>query len=175
MKLTNLTRIKSILGFTSIEVLITCSIIGILLTITGIEFAPILERNRLDNKLTLLRTNLAFSRIYAVNHLTNVTLCPTDGHICSRNWHENITIFVDYNANQVFDGEDYILRVLDSIDNRDKFTYPRTAVTYRPDGSLDGFQSGSFVYCPPKGSKINGQRITISQSGRFRIRDTDKC
>ena len=63
--------------------------------------------------------------------------------------------------------------MIESIPKSDSLTYPRNAITYRADASIAGFQSGSFVYCIKDKPEILGKRITVSQAGRYRTRDTD--
>jgi type IV fimbrial biogenesis protein FimT len=162
-------------GFSLIEVMTTCSIVGILLAISSPSYTRLLAENERDNFLSLLKTNLVFTRIFAIKNNSNVTLCPLTSGRCTKEWHKDIFIFADFNSNQELDGEDYILKVVDRVKETHTLTYPRIAVTYRADGSLDGFQSGSFIYCLPENLKLKGKRITVSQAGRIRIRDTDNC
>jgi len=162
-------------GFSLIEVMTTCSIVGILLAISSPSYTRLLAENERDNFLSLLKTNLVFSRVFAIKNNTNVTLCPLTSGRCTKEWYKELSIFVDFNSNQELDGEDYILKIVDKVNEAHKVTYPRIAVTYRADGSLDGFQSGSFIYCLPESLNLKGKRITVSQAGRIRIRDTDNC
>jgi len=162
-------------GFSLIELITTCCIVGILLAISSPSYTKLLAENEMDNFLSLLKTNLVFSRIFAIKNNTNVTLCPLVSGRCSKQWDKEVSLFFDNNSNQELDGDDYLLRVIDKVNKHHILTYPRNAVTYRADGSLDGFQSGSFIYCLPESLNLNGKRITVSQAGRIRIRDTDKC
>jgi len=162
-------------GFSLIEVMTTCCIVSILLAISSPSYTRLLAENERDNTLSLLKTSLIFTRIYAIKNNTNVSLCPLLSQSCAKEWHKPISIFVDFNSNQKLDGEDYILKVIDKMNEIHTLTYPRIAVTYRADGSIDGFQSGSFVYCLLETLNLKGKRITVSQTGRIRIRDTDSC
>jgi len=162
-------------GFSLIEVMTACSIVGILLAISSPSYTRLLAENERDNSLTLLKASLMFTRIYAIKNNSNVTLCPLVSGHCTNEWHKELSIFVDFNSNQQLDGEDYILKVIAKVNEAHALTYPRIAVTYRADGSLDGFQSGSLIYCLPEGLNLRGKRITVSQAGRIRIRDTDNC
>ena len=50
------------------------------------------------------------------------------------------------------------------------------AITFRPDGSLNGFQNGTFIYCPNSNkANLEGLALSVSQTGRIRIKSTDKC
>ena len=58
----------------------------------------------------------------------------------------------------------------------DSLEYPREALTFRPDGSLNGFQNGTFIYCPNSDkANLKGLALSVSQTGRIRIKSTDKC
>ncbi|MGB2707488.1 MAG: pilus assembly protein, partial [Pseudoalteromonas nigrifaciens] len=58
----------------------------------------------------------------------------------------------------------------------DSLEYPREALTFRPDGSLNGFQNGTFIYCPNSDkANLEGLALSVSQTGRIRIKSTDKC
>lgn len=162
-------------GCSLIELMTACCIVGILLAITSPSYSKLLAENERDNFLSLLKTNLVFTRIIAIKNTTNVTLCPLISGICTKEWHKELFIFVDFNSNQELDGEDYILKVLDEVSDNHSLNYPRVAVTYRADGSLDGFQSGSIIYCLPESLNLEGKRITVSQAGRIRVRHTDNC
>ena len=146
-----------------------------IIAITSPSFSKLLAVNERDNRLRLLKTNLMLARIHSIKNRSSVTLCPLISGKCVKQWKLKISIFVDFNSNQELDENDYLLHVIDKINLDHTITYPRYAVTYRSDGSLDGFQSGSFIYCLPKTLNVEGKRITVSQAGRFRLRDTNKC
>ena len=160
-------------AFTLIELMVSMLILSILLMITTPSFGNLLAQNRQSNHISLIKTTLATARGTAISHDTSVTICPLDGPQCTNNWHEEIYVFIDANHNKFFDSDDFIIGMIESIPKSDSLTYPRNAVTYRADASIAGFQSGSFVYCIKDKPEILGKRITVSQAGRYRTRDTD--
>ena len=162
-------------GFTLLELLIVILIVAILSLIATTSFTDDSAEARRDNRLSLLRAQLFFARIYAIDNNTNVTLCPLVKASCAKAWQQNLTLFNDLNGNSKFDDNDLILRKLPATHGQDALSYPKKSITYRPNGSISGFQSGSFVYCPPSSSDVAGKRITVSQAGRIRFRTTDKC
>lgn len=167
--------IRSQHGLSLLEVLIALFIVSILASIGLPNFSKMIAKQRLDNKLSQVVKQLNFSRIYAISHDTYVTTCPLNGASCSTNWHLPIYSFIDTNGNLTLDDDDVILQYLDGIESGDQFTYPRKAITYRPNGSISGFQSGSFVYCVPQYPEFTANRVSVSQPGRIRKRDTEKC
>ncbi|PAJ73494.1 hypothetical protein CJF42_15510 [Pseudoalteromonas sp. NBT06-2] len=162
-------------GFSLLELMTTCSIVGILLTISSPSYIKLLAENERDNTLSSLKKSLMFTRIFAIQKNENITLCPLEAGKCVKQWNKEVSIFVDSNSNQQLDKKDYLLKVIDKINVNHILTYPRNAVTYRADASLDGFQSGSFIYCLPESLDVKGKRITVSQAGRIRIRNTNNC
>ncbi|MDP4983467.1 GspH/FimT family protein [Pseudoalteromonas tunicata] len=161
-------------GFTFLGLMVCITILSIITSIASFSYGPLLAKNRQDNKMSLLKTNLAYARNSAVSYNLSITFCPMKGAQCTNNWQDKIYLFTDANANQFLDDNDTIIFMLNAIPATDTLTYPRHAITYRSDGSIAGFQSGSFIYCLKDYPDIMGKRLTISQAGRFRIRDI-KC
>ncbi|WP_198521141.1 GspH/FimT family protein [Pseudoalteromonas spongiae] len=119
--------------------------------------------------------SLHLARGYAVTYSTNITICPLVSGSCQKNWQGTIYAFEDSNRNLSLDESEYTITVVEKIDSQDELTYPRKAITYRADGSINFMQSGSFIYCNTTYPELTGNRITVSQVGRVRIKDSDKC
>lgn len=163
-------------GVSLIEVLVVISILFILLAITLPNYTYMLAYERTQNHLHSIQKQLTLARIYAVNHQRFITTCPLENNVCTEHWqHLPISSFTDNNGNQVLDNGDELLYQLDIIDPRDTLTYPRTAITYRQDGSISVMQSGSFVYCAKNEPNIKKNRLTVSQVGRIRRKDSNQC
>ena len=74
------------------------------------------------------------------------------------------------------DDDELLLSTFEEIHEADSLKYPRSAITFRPDGSLNGFQNGTFIYCPNSNkANLEGLALSVSQTGRIRIKSTDKC
>ncbi|WP_372766860.1 GspH/FimT family pseudopilin [Pseudoalteromonas sp.] len=162
-------------GYTLVEVVISTLLIGILSSITLPNLSRFLAQNRLDNSMSHVLKSLHVARGYAVSHSTNITVCPLISGSCTKDWQNNIYIFEDRNSNLSLDESEYIIKVVEKVHDRDEFSYPRTAITYRADGSINFMQSGSFIYCNNRYPDLTGNQITVSQVGRVRIKDSDKC
>ncbi len=162
-------------GYTLIEVLISSLLIAILSSITIPNFAHFLAQSRLDNAMSRILKSLHLARGYAVTYSTNITICPLVSGSCQKNWQGTIYAFEDSNRNLSLDESEYTITVVEKIDSQDELTYPRKAITYRADGSINFMQSGSFIYCNTTYPELTGNRITVSQVGRVRIKDSDKC
>lgn len=162
-------------GYGLVEVMLSVIILAIVATITLPNLTYFLAQNRLENTLNRVFRGLYYARGYAVTNSSYVTICPLESGSCTDNWHEDIYIFEDANSSLSLDTGEFVIRVTDQVDPRDTLTYPRKAITYRPDGSISFMQSGSFIYCNVQYPELRGNRLTVSQVGRIRIRDSDKC
>ena len=162
-------------GLCLVELLISVSILIILASIAIPNFQILIAQHRLENQISRLFKSLYLARQFAVTNSTNVTLCPLINNRCQKDWNEPITIFTDNNLNLALDSNEDVIFEIDNTFHKDNLTYPRLAITYRPDASINFMQSGSFLYCSPSFPKLKGNRITVSQVGRIRVRDSELC
>ena len=166
---------QSTCGYTLVETLVSVALISILASVTLPKLSRIAAQNRLDSSMRIILKGIHLARNIAVSKATYITTCPLISGSCSKNWGNDIYIFHDSNANLSLDNNEYIIKVIEKVNFRDSLVYSREAITYRPDGSINFMQSGSFIYCNSSYPKLRGNRITVSQVGRVRIRDSDKC
>jgi type IV fimbrial biogenesis protein FimT len=162
-------------GFNLIGLIFTLAIVSILFSISLPNLNRFSAQTRLDNAISSIFKSLHAARVYAVAHSSHMTLCPLVSAECENQWHNTIHLFEDSNANLRLDGGENVIKVIEKIDERDHLNYPRNAITYRPNGSINAMQSGSFIYCNDKFENLSGNRITVSQVGRVRVRDSNKC
>ncbi len=132
-------------------------------------FLIFLAINRADNQVNLLHRNINYARLYAIENGTYVTLCALKNNECQKgDWEEQISLFID--------NDELMLSTFEHTHEFDSLEYPRDAITFRPDGSLNGFQNGTFIYCPNSDkANLEGLALSVSQTGRIRIKSTDKC
>ncbi len=161
-------------GFSLVELMVAISVVTIIAAIAIPSMKTLMAKNRVETHLIQVQSMLQLSRLSAVRNNAFVTLCPLAENQCGTDWQTGMTVFVDFNNNQAFDGDDYVVKEALPLETQDSLTYPRMAVTYRRDGSLSKFQSGSFVYCPKDLPEL-GRRLTVSQAGRVRMRDATTC
>ncbi|TMO54792.1 GspH/FimT family protein [Pseudoalteromonas phenolica] len=164
-------------GLTLIELLITLSLIVILSLLAVPSFNSMLHKNRPEVALKQIKRQIVLSRSYAITHDKYISLCGLVQRKCHKDlWGESLTSFIDTNRNHVLDADEKILHVIERINIQDELSYPRHAITFKPDGSLKGLANGTFVYCAfdMKG-KPTGLEMSISNAGRARMRDTQKC
>ena len=164
-------------GLTLIELLITLSLIVILSILAVPSFNSVLHKNRPEVALKQIKRQIFLSRSYAITHDKYISICGLVHNKCHKDlWHESLTSFVDTNRNHVLDANEQVLYVIDRINIKDELSYPRHAITFKPDGSLKGLANGTFVYCSfdYEGKPI-GLEMSINNAGRARLRDTKRC
>lgn len=162
-------------GYSLIELVVCVVLIGVISSITLPNFSRFFAQLRLNTSISEIFKSLHLARAYAVSHSANITICPLVSGSCKKDWSGNIYVFEDSNSNLTLDSGEYVVRFHDKISSNDELTYPRRAITYRADGSINFMQSGSFLYCNKVFPKLSGNRITVSQVGRVRIVDSNKC
>ncbi|MEI6893893.1 MAG: GspH/FimT family pseudopilin [Colwellia sp.] len=164
-------QLKSCLGMTLIELMVSVSITSILTAIALPNLHPFIVQLRVDNEISRLGRLLLVARNYAINSGDKVILCPlNDDGTCSIDWHKELSVFVDSNGNRKFDMADNELLIstkspivfgdiLKYGTNRDKITYQAT-------GHLFGLSNGTFKYCP-EGYEYMSRGVVVARSGRF--------
>ncbi|MFH6954609.1 MULTISPECIES: GspH/FimT family pseudopilin [Pseudoalteromonas] len=162
-------------GYSLVEVLVSVALIGTLASLTLPNLSRVAAQNRLDSSMYTILKTMHLARAVAVSNSTYVTTCPLISGSCTKSWNNKIFTFNDLNANLSLDENEQIIKVLDKININDELSYPRQAITYRPNGSISFMQSGSFIYCNKTYPRLTGNQITVSQVGRVRIRDSDRC
>lgn len=142
-----------------------------------IQLSALLINNRLDNHIAKVNRSIGLSRLNAISYSANVTLCALKNDQCNdENWHKKLTVFTDANEIGVFDGKDTILFHIEPTHKQDMLTYPRPFITFRYDGTPIGFHNGTFIYCPEyKKASYEGLAISISYTGRTKVKSTSKC
>lgn len=164
-------------GTTLIETMVLLAIISVMCHIALYNYQPLLLNNRLDNHIAKINRAISFTRLKAVSHSENVTFCRLNNNQCIKhNWHKELTVFTDNDEIGVLDGSDKVLLKVEPTPHQDMLTYPRTFLTFRNDGSPMGFHNGTFLYCPEyEKASHQGLAISISYTGRVKIKDTQGC
>lgn len=179
---------KSVRGFTLIELIIVMVIVGILLTIGVPTLESTLKRNRVVSATNELVSALNVARSEAIKLGQKVTLCKsTDGSSCNTTsgWEDGWIIFSDANGNRALGGSDSLLRVMNSLgddklvitgkDENDvainDLTYTSRGLPKKANGEL---RSGIFSVCIyDKGNNvIESRAVVLSPAGRVRTTDS---
>lgn len=163
--------IRSVQGFTIVELMITIAIAGIIATIAMPSLSTFLVSMRVDNQVTEIQRLLLTARNGAVNTGLNTTVCPLNSsNNCSNDWDEDISVFTNTSATtDKFDGTDILIKVKSAVSNDDQLEISTAgAIVYTPDGTLLNANSTQLSYCP-SGYLDMSHGIDISTSGRSYI------
>ncbi|CAM3815717.1 MULTISPECIES: GspH/FimT family pseudopilin [Pseudoalteromonas] len=164
-------------GTTLIEIMVIVSILAILANLALFHLHPFFAQIRLENYGHLIKRTLSLARTNAISLNSQITVCSLASSVCdSSRWHQGLTVFVDKDEVGVFGDNDTVILVTEAINESDMLTYPRDAVTYRPDGTPRGFDNGTFVYCAEyKSAELAGIAISVSTTGKTTLKDTEQC
>ncbi len=153
-------------GFTLIECLTICVIIGILSIPLSNSVASIIEQSRVHKDISRLLLMIQTTRQYSINHSTTAILCPSKNQInCIRNWKLPLILFNDINKNNKRDHDEIILHSFSPFHEDDIFiNYPKAQIRFNENG-MANFYNGTMRYC--LNQYIKG--IIISRVGRIRF------
>lgn len=166
-------------GFTLVELLVTITLAGLLLSFALPSFQGLVADRRGAAAINQMVAAVNFARALAINGGRNVTLCPGRGDEClERNrWHQGALIFVDANGNGRLDGDERVERSLPALAPGERIYWRafrgRSYLQFRPRG-YTRWQNGSFLYCPPDLEPERARMVILNAQGRLRTaRDRD--
>lgn len=156
-------RMRQQAGFGLPEISICLAILAIFCSIAIPATAALIDRQRASAYIRQFSQQLAYARVAAASSNIPVQVCPRQADTCTGQW-QNVPVQVALMYPQQWE----ILRELPKVHPTHKLVFNREAITFRRDGSLDGFENGSFVYCARPGSDWH-YRLVINQAGRNRL------
>jgi type IV fimbrial biogenesis protein FimT len=147
-------------GFSLLELLIACNLLGLMLAIGWPSMQEMLARQQAQSYLRQFQQHLNFARIIAISSGRVVTVCPKHGNDCLNQWWQ---IPVQINQHQT-NKQLTLLRQLERPNDMHWLYYNRDQIQFRQDGSLQALQNGTFVYCAKQYSWH--YTLSLSQAGR---------
>jgi len=160
---------KSPKGFSLIELMIAIAVAAIMITIAVPSLGVFIDKMRIDNEISQLNRLVLSARNGAVSFEQNVIICPLDNGVCTANWQNELSAFVDSNNNGTFlAADDVLLKVKPANTTNDVITYAgQASIRFAPTGALTTVAS-TFLYCP-NSDKTLGRAIVVSGLGRTYI------
>jgi prepilin-type N-terminal cleavage/methylation domain-containing protein len=156
-------------GFTLIEVMVGVAMLGIIATVAMPSLVDFRVQMRVDNEVSELQRLILTARNSAINMGQPVTVCPlSNANICTNNWENQLTAFINLNNNNALDNDDTIIKVKQATFNSDKLQYSsNNNITFRPTGFLTSSANANtrLSYCP-YGYTDKNRGILISATGR---------
>ena len=157
-------------GFTLIEILFTVAIVATLCAISLPSFSAVIASSHARAANNTLITALNFARNSAVNHQSDIVICPSrDNLTCDTSiwWQHGWIVFQDTNRNGSREAGERIFTIAQAQSAiAIATTAGREHVTYRPDGSATGTNL-TFTLCDRRGAKY-ASTVIISNTGRAR-------
>lgn len=170
-------RVARATGFTTIELMVTLTVAGILFAIAFPSFQNMIGNQRVQSASSNLYASLLYARSEAIKRSQFVAVCAMtdDGSGCqnSTDWARGWIVFVDG------DGDGYPGAVADILKRQDAIpgvtlTGTGSNVSYQRDGRLRAAAS-TFVASPaPANASVQARCISLDLSGRPKsATDTD--
>lgn len=171
-------------GFTLVELMITLAVVAIVVSIAAPSMGQFIRENRAATQANNFLASLQLARSEAINRGIQVTMRRTS--TTPSNWNEGWTVFSDWNADGVFDGDadekdcsvegqDCLLTVQPALPGGMTINSGGTltiGLTFLPSGEVrragGGFVNDTFTLCAPM---TNQRRIVISGGGRARVQE----
>jgi len=162
-------------GFTLIEVMITIAVAAVIMTIAVPSLGEFVVKMRVDNEVSQLNRLVLSARNNAITQEQNVIVCPLENGVCTANWQNEITAFIDEDNNGIYnnDGDmanlisnDTLIKVKAASKAGDNIIYAgQVRIGFAPTGILSPAIAGNFIYCPRSDSNL-ARAIALSISGR---------
>jgi type IV fimbrial biogenesis protein FimU len=142
---------KSLKGFTLVEIMVTIVIAGILLAIGIPSLTSLYEGSRANSNVDKIHSILTFARNQAITYGTTVTV----EKLSASSWGGGIKVTLIDTA-----GKSQTLKVIDAFNTQDKVSGP-TSIAFTPDGLSS---TGDMIYCP-NGEATSSKSVSVSESG----------
>jgi type IV fimbrial biogenesis protein FimT len=136
-------------GFTLVELVVVCTIVGILLAVGVPSFKYVTTANRVSSEINGLLGDLQFARAEAIKQGLTVSVCASsDGATClttGNAWQSGWLVFTDSGTQGIIDGTDQILRVQRSFTGTDTLLVDNSIkyVSFNRDGFMMNLTLGA--------------------------------
>ncbi|WP_421131947.1 GspH/FimT family pseudopilin [Alteromonas sp. A079] len=155
-------------GLTLLELLVTITILGILLTVVAPNIQSILIKNRITGDVNTLSAVAQRARFTAVDEQTNVTLCPTSNYTsCVSDWKRAKMVFIDSNGNGSRENSEVLIASSDPMHTQNTISGITGAITFDEQGAIS--TQASIIICPSSGESSYASALLLSLYGRIAI------
>ena len=158
-------------GFTLIEAVLSLSILIIISSYAAPQLMQLRAYFESKAAQQSLLTFIASARARALYRQDIVTICPLDNNkICSTDWNQPLSIFVDSNSNAVLDSDEILSSIWNKKNGQVNISWVRGRryIRFRPNGSTTA-TTGSLKYCLATSVDKFNFRLVIARTGRTRV------
>ncbi|TWI54328.1 type IV fimbrial biogenesis protein FimT [Pseudomonas duriflava] len=159
---------RSVRGFTLVELLVTIAVLAIILAIAVPNFSTLIRQNRAQTQINLLVNALNLARSEAITRGTTVHVSSLNGG----NWRQGWRVWIDINNDGVV-ANGKLLRAFPALEGANTLTSAVTQVVFDSHGRLSGAVAGTnveFAYNVGTGFCKYERIITINAVGRTAVR-----
>ncbi len=158
-------------AFSLIELIIVLAIAGVLSAYGLPSFNKLAQDKKIQAAKDSLFIDLQYARSKAISVQSNIIVCPSLSHLncdASSNWHHGWIVFLDKNADKIYNASDEMLRVGDALPKNLQATSSvhRKKVRFNAMGFAPGTNL-SINFCDHRGNAF-AQAIIVSNSGRIK-------
>lgn len=155
-------------GFTLIELIVTISIVGILLSVAIPSFTSTIRSTRLTTYANELVTSLNLARSEAVKRGVQISVRRKGS--TNQNWDSGWDIFTDLDGDGVLGTADTLLKTYPALTNgftlRTGTAGYQTFTAYLPSGLSLNSSGDIFRLCATLSDTVNSRAIAINALGR---------
>lgn len=162
----NLTTNK---GFTIIELLVTLSVAGIILTVAVPSFQGLVQESRISAQSNNFLSAVMLAKSEAIKRNSPVTICPsTNGTACTGGtvWSNGWVVFADASSDGVVDGGEEVIQVNAAFTGGNTLQSAGARITFTANGFSMGFNN-TFSLCDSRGV-IHSRALILNNQGRLR-------
>lgn len=152
-------------GFSLPELMIALAVLMIFSTTAVPSMAALIDQYRARAYIQQFSQHLAYARVAATSSNLPVQVCAMSATQCEQQWQDYP---IQLSIINPVSSERTLLRELAPVYAQHRLSYNRDAITFRRDGSLNGFENGTFYYCAKAGSPWH-YKLTLNQAGRSRL------
>lgn len=170
---------KTITGFTLIELMITLAVLAVLVTVAVPAFQDYIHNTRMTTQANELISTFRVARTEATQRREQVAVCRFNNpqKRCDDNerWHEGWAVFTTEDGD--FDEDkDEILALHDGLDGATVAAADITFVIFAESGFLTGSQEGGGdIHLCAANSDRPGRTIKVERTGRTEVTEYHGC
>lgn len=172
-------------GFTSIELMVVVTILGVLAALAGPQFAAIIDRWRVRNVTESMVSTLYFARSEAIKRGTKIGIekLPNIANGCqlastTQEWGCGWKVFIDSDGNGKHKPSEEILQTTITSANTDVIHKSGgSSISVDRNGKMDGLNAKGFIISPASTgiSSPATRGICMAAGGRIKIIEDVPC
>jgi type IV fimbrial biogenesis protein FimT len=158
---------KSVNGFTLIELMVTIAVAAILLSIGIPAFNQMTATNRIASETNDLVSALNFARSEAVKRGATVSVCSSNnGTGCSGSWSDGWLVFVDADGDAAVDAGDTVVRAGEPKSGGTTWASGGGNITFQASGRANN--THTFTLTPSYCKGDMRRQVRLSLTGQVR-------